>query len=633
MVTLPARLGGRYRVQERVGQGAIAEVVRARDDATDAEVALKVLYPALRDSPIVVERFRREVDFVRQIRDPHVLAIHDVVDADGFLFLVMDYHPGGDLADQLARRGPLSTDALAKLAGQLCAALQAAHRAGIVHRDVKPSNILVGPGPALDVRLCDFGLARSAAGTGLTSSAAVLGTPEYMAPEVIAEGHADPRSDVYSLGVVLFEAATGQVPFAADSPYQLMRLHLEGEVPSPRAVAPQLPRAMEAAIMRALAKDPLDRFASAAQLAEAFTGAAPPARPALVPTAGAGAVCLACGGWLIDSLRVCADCGHGSLTLEYEPRGLGVLVTGPGLAGDKIEARAHVVLHRLMTEVPAHDLADDGLPAGAPRLPFYVARGLTPASAENLLGRVQALGLQARITTGWLFAPAEMRVKVRKIIRRFTAGIGIGYWSFQMTRPLLDGLDLPLPSYVLYAGLVGVLLLVGTGLGIRSARPLLSRPATGGDPRLPQTLARTVARIESRQDRRLLGRICDRLRALASTPLGSETPALTRYALELADRLCRIEAAHRASDEANEAVDAAQPGLRRMERAHVLVRTRLLRVLAELEALGAAELMGQGEAARAPLSRARQLAQDWSFDLEAERELAGLLAPQPGTST
>ena len=133
------------------------------------------------------------------------------------------------------------------------------------------------------MRLCDFGLARTAEFSGLTTANAVLGTPEYMAPEVVTDGHADPRSDIYSLGVVLFEAATGRLPFYGDSPYQLMRQHVDVEAPRARTLAPELPPAIDDAIARALAKDPLDRFAIAEDLARACGGGAPRIRDALIP--------------------------------------------------------------------------------------------------------------------------------------------------------------------------------------------------------------------------------------------------------------------------------------------------------------------------------------------------------------
>src|SRR5262245_9840876 len=213
----------------------------------------------------------------------------------------MDYHPGGDLADWIARKRGFPTDELRVLAGQLCGALAAAHRAGVVHRDVKPSNVLCGPGSQIDVRLCDFGLARATELAGLTTANAVLGTPEYMAPEVVTDGHADPRSDVYSLGVMLFEAATGRLPFYGDSPYQLMRQHVDIEAPRARTLAPELPAAIDAAIARALAKDPLDRFATADDMARALAEESPVEANALAPIRGATAaparrVCQRCGG-------------------------------------------------------------------------------------------------------------------------------------------------------------------------------------------------------------------------------------------------------------------------------------------------------------------------------------------------
>jgi serine/threonine-protein kinase len=322
--------GGRYTVLGSVGRGAIAEVLRARDETSGAVVALKLLYPHLRESAVVVERFRREVDIVRRIAHPHVLAIREVVESDDLLFLVMDYHPGGDLADRLAARGPLAAEGLRTLAAQLCGALAAAHRAGVVHRDVKPSNVLCGPGAALDVRLCDFGLARTGELSGLTTANAVLGTPEYMAPEIITDGHADPRSDIYSLGVVLFEAATGRLPFYGDSPYQLMRQHVDVEAPRASTLVPELPRALDEAIARALAKDPLDRFATADDCARSLaTGAHAPAR-ALVARPAPRRPCPACGGWLVEEAGVCADCGASLLHLEPETPGVDVVVTGPG---------------------------------------------------------------------------------------------------------------------------------------------------------------------------------------------------------------------------------------------------------------------------------------------------------------
>src|SRR5262249_49431351 len=155
----------------------------------------------------------------------------EVADADGQLFLVMDYHPGGDLADRLAGKRAFGAGEGRDLAAQRCGALAAAPPAGGVPPGRQPADAPGGPRAGRGLGLCDCGLARSAELSGLTTANAVLGTPEYMAPEVVVDGHADPRSDIYSLGVMLFEAATGRLPFYGDSPYQLMRQHVDVEAP------------------------------------------------------------------------------------------------------------------------------------------------------------------------------------------------------------------------------------------------------------------------------------------------------------------------------------------------------------------------------------------------------------------
>ena len=639
MLDLPACLAQRYQVAARLGQGAIAEVVRAIDQRTGQTVALKILYPALRDNPIVVERFRREVDLVRLIRDRHVLRIHDVVDGDGFLFLVMDHHAGGDLADRLADRDRgLPAVALHQLAQQLCGALAAAHRAGIIHRDVKPSNVLVGPGPELDTRLCDFGLARSADGAGLTSSSAVLGTPEYMAPEIIAEGHADPRSDLYSLAVVLFEAATGRVPFLADSPYQLMRLHLDAEPPRVRSLRPDLSPGFEAAIARALAKDPLDRFANADEFAAALVQEGVGTAAALVPASAAALVpgapaqtqdrrCPACGGWVVEGLGTCADCGHQSLRLERERPGTALLVTGPGKPGDKLDTRLHVALFRLLDELPERWRPRDREAGRAPRLPFYVARQLSAGSAARLLQRVTALGLEARLHQGWALSPKEMRKKINTIAWRYFGAIGAGSWLGQAHRLVPDGWVGPGMKYlVIPALLVGLPAAFAVGIGRRAVRGMVSGPGSESPGALDPRLGETLAALASRQDRRLLARICDRLMKLHGAGLGAQLAPV-------ADRTVQIAAAVQAVDQADAAWSgspissaAAQTELRRLERGRVLLRAELLRLSTHLDGLCAGLARQGAERASTDLAAARSAAENLALDVQAEHELEAFLA-------
>jgi tRNA A-37 threonylcarbamoyl transferase component Bud32 len=638
MLAIPPLLDRRYRVMGRLGQGAIAEVVRAHDEQTGQTVALKILYPSLRESSVVVERFRREVELVRRIVGAHVLVIRALGESDGLLYLVMDHHPGGDLADRLARGGPLAPPALALLARQLCAALAAAHAAGIVHRDVKPSNVLVGAGADvdMDLRLCDFGLARSADGAGLTTAAAVLGTPEYMAPEVIADGSADPRSDLYSLGVVLFEAATGRLPFFADSPYHLMRQHLEEPPPEPRTLAPELPVAFERAILRLLAKDPLDRFGSATAVAHAFGDAEPDAHlPAPASRRRTGdRPCPRCGGWLIRLASVCGDCGARTLHLERARPGVSVLVTGPGNVGARLEGRLQVALFRLLQELPPEWAPRDRVARGGARLPFFVARRLTPASAAELVARIKAAGLYAEVHARFALSAAGMNVKFWQLSGRSVAASYVASSAILLTGNLMHGLagELRLAALVVMAGVgLGVI----PALAIRRAlRPLLAGPrADAPGLRADTRLGSALASIRSRQDRRLLGRIFERQHELgAGGAVDIGDGGVAGRAADLAEALGAVEEADAALTMAPLDNAAAQGELRRLERGRTLVRAELLHLASRLEALASrleAARAAQGDLAGCDAVRAiDDLADDLTMTAEAQAELEAFLARQ-----
>jgi hypothetical protein len=621
---LPGVLGGRYQLRRALGRGAIAEVVLAGDARTGGEVALKILYPHLRENAPVVERFRREVEVVRRIAHPHVLAVREVVDSDEHLFLVMDYHPGGDLADRLARAGRLAPSDVRRLAGQLCGALAAAHRAGVVHRDVKPSNVLCGPGPALDVRLCDFGLARTADFAGLTTASAVLGTPEYMAPEVITDGHADPRSDVYSLGVVLFEAATGRLPFYGDSPYQLMRQHVDVEAPRARSLAPELPPAVDEAIARALAKDPLDRFATAedfaaAVAAEGTAAALAPARPAALKRRA----CRRCGGWVVDAAAVCADCGAAMLRLEPEDRGgVDVLVTGPGKTADKIDAGKHVALYKILDELPAGAVATSRR-RRAPRIPFYVARGITVPSAEELVDRLQAIGFTARIEKRSALAIGQVHGKVWAMTGRYMA---VGSITFGMQ----------LFSQLPHAWMIPVLLSLGGAFSLtlgttaaRAARPLVPRRWSRRREASALALAATLPRLETRQDRRLCAHVLERLVQLRAGGRDPAVEALGAHAARAAAGLAALDARRSTDASVSPEAEKALEELRREERARVVLRAALLRAASLLDELGTVTARAGSVGAADELARLEGAVQELTFDVDAENELKALLERQP----
>ena len=259
------RLGGRYDVIRPLGWGGMAEVYLTVDRQLGRQVAVKVIRERYAEDERFVARFRREARAAAALSHPNVVAVHDVGVHDGSPFIVMEYVPGRTLAEILRDNGSLPPGRVAEIGEAVARALGAAHAAGIVHRDVKPGNVMVTADGR--VKVLDFGIARALRWTPLTDTPAVQGTAEYMAPEYVRGGGADPRSDLYSLGVVLYELLTGRPPFTGDSPLQVAYKHLEEAPPPPDAVRPGLPAGLTAVVMRCLAKHPGDRYRRAEELA------------------------------------------------------------------------------------------------------------------------------------------------------------------------------------------------------------------------------------------------------------------------------------------------------------------------------------------------------------------------------
>jgi eukaryotic-like serine/threonine-protein kinase len=281
------RLADRYRLDDRVGTGGMGEVWRATDEVLGRTVAVKVVLPALLGEPDFVHRFLAEARAMASVNHPHVAAIHDYRSDGGVAFLVMEYVEGEPLSHILRRLGPLRPAEVMRIVAQAAEALQAVHDRGIVHRDVKPANLLIRPDGT--VVLTDFGIARAEAATAITTPGALLGTPSYLAPEQVLGQPATALSDVYALGLVAYECLSGRRPFEGDNPFAVAMQRVQEP---PRALGDAVPPAIAAVIRTALATDPVQRWPSAAHMAtaarRALTNPVPPRAPqASPPPAGA----------------------------------------------------------------------------------------------------------------------------------------------------------------------------------------------------------------------------------------------------------------------------------------------------------------------------------------------------------
>jgi serine/threonine-protein kinase len=276
---------GRYRLGGLLGRGGMGEVWRAADTSqADREVALKLVNPALCDDPAYTERFTRECELTAGLPyHRNIAPIYHYGEIDGRLYLTMPLVDGTDLATLIARDGQLAPERAVRIVTQVAAALAFAAAHGIVHRDVKPSNILVSSDADDHSHLIDFGVAFALDGTKLTMTSTFIGSPAYMAPERFL-GESTQRGDIYALGCVLHEALTGSQAFSVANPFAYMNAHQHDPIPRPTAVRTELPPALDTVIARALAKDPADRYPSATEFARPpdtpspRAGRAPPSR-------------------------------------------------------------------------------------------------------------------------------------------------------------------------------------------------------------------------------------------------------------------------------------------------------------------------------------------------------------------
>lgn len=273
-------LGPRFVIEALLGEGGMGRVYKAYDRELDRFIALKVLLPDLASDPQIIQRFKHELLLASRISHKNILRIHDLSEADGVKFITMAFVDGEDLHNILKREHPLPLDRALKFSRQLCEALEAAHHEGVVHRDFKPHNVLVGASD--QVFVSDFGLATSfeTAKMGMTRSGAFVGTPRYMSPEQVEGGKIDHRSDLYSLGLVIYEMVTGEVPFAGESTWQVMYQRVKEKPKNPKIIKPDLPDWVARVVMHCLERDPALRYQSAREILADIDANRSPSLPA-----------------------------------------------------------------------------------------------------------------------------------------------------------------------------------------------------------------------------------------------------------------------------------------------------------------------------------------------------------------
>jgi serine/threonine-protein kinase len=254
----------RYEIIEELGKGGMGKVYRVFDKKIEEEVALKLLTPEIAADKKTIERFRNELKLARKVGHRNVCKMYDLNEMEGTHYITMEYVPGEDLKSFIRRAGLLNTGKTIFIGKQVCEGLAEAHRLGVVHRDLKPSNIMIDREG--NARIMDFGIVRSLEAKGITGAGVMIGTPEYMSPEQVEAKETDQRSDIYSLGVILYEMVTGRVPFEGETPLSIAMKHKSEEPPDPKELNAQIPEDLSRVILRCMEKDKKNRYQSTGEV-------------------------------------------------------------------------------------------------------------------------------------------------------------------------------------------------------------------------------------------------------------------------------------------------------------------------------------------------------------------------------
>ncbi|MGD2246118.1 MAG: protein kinase [Candidatus Aminicenantes bacterium] len=263
-LTTGSTFAGRYQIIEELGKGGMGRVYRALDRELNEEIAIKLIKPEIAQHKKSTERFKSEIKLARKVSHKNIGRVHELMEEKGIRFITMEYVPGEDLKSFIRRSGQLAVGTTIRIAKQVCEGLAEAHKVGIVHRDLKPNNIIIDKEG--NARIMDFGIARSLESKGITGAGVMIGTPEYMSPEQVEGKDVDQRSDIYSLGVILYEMVTGRVPFEGNTPFTVGVKQKSESPQNPKEINPQIPEDLNSVILKCLKKEKLNRYQSAGEV-------------------------------------------------------------------------------------------------------------------------------------------------------------------------------------------------------------------------------------------------------------------------------------------------------------------------------------------------------------------------------
>ncbi|MCA9716496.1 MAG: serine/threonine protein kinase, partial [Myxococcales bacterium] len=522
----------RYTLGEELGSGAVATVVRVHDRETGMVYAGKILHTRLARDGDAAERFAREAELVRHLKHVNIVEIHDHREIAGRGVLLMELVEGPTLAELIAREAPIPEPRLLSLARGIADGLAAAHEMGIIHRDLKPANILVSRSET--PKIADFGMARATSFAGVDRGAmAVAGTPDYMAPETLDPLAVDPRTDLYALGCILHEMATGAPPFTGATPLGLLEQHRAAPIPSLPEGAPYSPR-LRQLITSLLAKQPGDRPQAARAVVEQLValrgpdGGAALAIPLRRDGDDARRACVRCEAPLVSELAVCLKCGFPQVHIK--PGNMALYVTGPGEIADKFDSVRRERLLQWIRRNPGLGLDAAPLASSIPRLPFQIASGISQASAVTLAQSLAQLDIECESARGGRLGLAGVRTKALAIAGRRTAVV-----SGVVMAPAMFGLwFIAIPMVMAVAPVVFTLAFVASTRPFISARASDQRSLTPAMSSRVRKLDAVVPKIEADRHRESLRAVVSRVFALFE---GSPPDARAELDAELARAL------------------------------------------------------------------------------------------------